>query len=56
MKVYKNIIDNIIRNKRLNDGGFYNDNSQGVGRFANHFIRDLACSLISSKNNTKFYY
>jgi len=58
MKVHKrynkSLIDEILRNKTLN--GFFNSNDLGLGRFANHFIRDLASSFIASKNNTKFTY
>ena len=49
-------IDNVMRNKILDGGAYFNDNSQARGRFANHFFRDLACSFIAGKNNTKFLY
>jgi len=49
-------IDNVMRNKILDGGSYFNDNSQAAGRFANHFFRDLACSFIAGKNNTKFLY
>ena len=49
-------IDNVMRNKILGGGAYFNDNSQASGRFANHFFRDLACSFIAGKNNTKFLY
>lgn len=38
-----------------NIGGI-NNNSNAPGRFANHFIRNLACSIIASKSNIKFTY
>lgn len=33
-----------------------NNNSKAPGRFANHFIRDLACSFIASNSNIDFTY
>ena len=59
MKVFTNEpnkIQNIWRNKIINDPRSYNDNSQAPGRFANHFIRDLASSFIAKNNNIKFFY
>jgi len=50
-----NYIKSLINNRKNKENAI-NSNYGAGGRFANHFFRDIACSLIATKSNINYTY